>query len=276
MDIKPFISSNKIARPSFGYYDPIQSDNIVILAATLEDGGSLEITPESEPFVEKWGESVKSYVISEFYESALKTKNKNDSYPFEIAENMTPLYSLWVFMWGIVTLKEVHEIPIPQELCDKWAQKYSDIRIKDYGKYTVNIGEYFREIFPKLWVIALAASTIQPDDLELKAVDETFATDFVSHFLESIFPDVIFRVGITNRELSFEFLDLEKAIWYFVAELYYRTKVTSALLELPTEVFKQLSDMRLDFEDEGGAWHKWPITDSSELTRGTYSVTELP
>lgn len=112
--------------------------------------------------------------------------------------------------------------------------------------------------------------------MEPEEIDTAFATNFVSHFLESILPDVIFRVGITHGELSFEFLDLEKAIWHFIAELHYNTEVTSKVLELPPEIFMQLSDMKLDFEDEGGAWHKWPITDSSELTRGTYSVVELP
>ena len=87
---------------------------------------------------------------------------------------------------------------------------------------------------------------------------------------------MIFRVGITNGELSFEFLDLEKAIWYFIAELHYSIEVTSRMLELPSEIFTQLSEMQLVPPEGGGAWHKWPITDSSELTRGTYSVVELP
>lgn len=276
MDVKPFISSNKLTKPSFGHSEHVQNDNIVILAAVLEDDGSIEIPAEAEPFVEKWGAVVKSYVVEEFYHSVPKKYKSNYLCLFEIAEHMSPLYSLWVFMWGIATNKGLHKTPVPQELCDEWAQKYSDIRLKDGQEYSINIGEYIREIFPKLWVISLTASTIQPDELEPKEIDTVFATNFVSHFLESILPDVIFRVGITNGELSFEFLDLEKAIWYFVAELYYRTKVTSALLELPPEVFKQLSDMKLDFEDEGGAWHKWPITDSSELARGTYSVVEFP
>lgn len=107
MDIKPFISSNKIARPSFGYYDPIQSDNIVILAATLEDEGSLEITPESEPFVEKWGAVVKSYVIEEFYHSVPKKYKSDYLCLFEIVEHMSPLYSLG-FLCGVSSPTKVY------------------------------------------------------------------------------------------------------------------------------------------------------------------------
>lgn len=276
MDAKPFISSNKLTKPSFGHSEHIQNDNIVILAATLEDEGYVEIPPEAEPFVEKWGAVVKSYVVEEFYHSVPKKDKSDYLCLFEIAEHMSPLYSLWVFMWGIATTKGLHTTPAPQELCDEWAQKYSDIRLKDYQEYSINIGEYIKEIFPKLWVIALAASTIQPDDLEPKEIDTTFATNLVSHFLESILPDVIFRVGITHGELSFEFLDLEKAIWHFIAELYYNTEVTSKVLELPSEIFIQLSEMQLVPPEGGGAWHKWPITSSSELTHGMYSVTELP
>ena len=47
MDVKPFISSNKLTKPSFGHSEHIQNDNIVILAATLEDEGYVEIPPEA-------------------------------------------------------------------------------------------------------------------------------------------------------------------------------------------------------------------------------------
>lgn len=69
MEVKPFISSDKLTKPSFGHSEHVQNDNIVILAAILEDEGYVEIPPETEPFVEKWGAVVKSYVVEDFYHS---------------------------------------------------------------------------------------------------------------------------------------------------------------------------------------------------------------
>jgi hypothetical protein len=51
MDAKPFINGNKLTKPDFGYYRPIQNDNIVILAATLEGDDSIEVPPDVEPFI---------------------------------------------------------------------------------------------------------------------------------------------------------------------------------------------------------------------------------
>ena len=60
MDAKPFINGNKLTKPDFGYYRPIQNDNIVILAATLEGDDSIEVPPEVEPFIKAWGTLSKS------------------------------------------------------------------------------------------------------------------------------------------------------------------------------------------------------------------------
>lgn len=275
MDAKPFINGNKLTKPDFGYYRPIQNDNIVILAATLEGDDSIEVPPEVEPFIKAWGYAVKIYVIGEYFSNIPK---EDDSTPRIIKEtkHMSSLYALWVSMWAIATVRDVHEIPAPQELYEEWARKYSDIRTQRTQGYFINLSEYVRELFPKLWVVALAASTIQRDDTELKEIDTVFATNFVSRFLGAILPDVIFKVGVTRGQRSFDYIDLEIAIWYFIAELHYRTEVTPGLLELPTEVFAQLSDMRPHTEDSERAWHKITTKNSTYLPDSMYSITELP
>lgn len=274
MDAKPFINGNKLTKPDFGYYRPIQNDNIVILAATLEGDDSIEVPPEVEPFIKAWGYAVKIYVIGEYFSNIPK---EDDSTPRIIKEtkHMSSLYALWVSMWAIATVRDVHEIPAPQELYEEWARKYSDIRTQRTQGYSINLSEYVRALFPKLWVVALAASTIQRDDTELKEIDTVFATNFVSRFLGAILPDVIFKVGVTRGQRSFDYIDLEIAIWYFIAELHYRTEVTPGLLELPTEVFAQLSDMRPHTEDGERAWHKITTKNSTYLPDSMYSITEL-
>lgn len=274
MEAKPFINGDKLTKPDFGYYRPIQNDNIVILAATLEGDDSIEVPPEVEPFIKAWGYTVKIYVIGEYFSNIPK---ENDSAPRIIKEtkHMSSLYSLWVSMWAIATVQDVHEIPVPQELCEEWVGKYSDIRTPKTQGYSINLGEYVRALFPKLWAVALAASTIQRDDTELKEIDTAFATNFVSRFLGAILPDVIFKVG-ARGDRSFDYLDLEITIWYFVAELHYRTEVTPDLLQLPTEVFAQLSDMRPHAEDGERVWHKITTKNSTYLSSELYSITELP
>lgn len=275
MDAKPFINGNKLTKPEFGYCRPIQNDNIVILAATLEGDDSIEVPPEVEPFIKAWGYAVKIYVIGEYFSNIPK---EDDSTPRIIKEtkHMSSLYALWVSMLAIATVRDVHEIPAPRELYEEWARKYSDIRTQKTQGYSISLSEYVRALFPKLWVVALAASTIQRNDTELKKIDTVFATNFVSRFLGAILPDVIFKVGVTRGQRSFDYIDLEIAIWYFIAELHYRTEVTPGLLELPTEVFTQLSDMRPHTEDSERAWHKITTKNSTYLPDRMYSITELP
>lgn len=169
----------------------------------------------------------------------------------------------------------MHETPVPQELCEEWAEKYSDIRTPKTQRYSINLSEYVRALFPKLWAVALAASTIQRDSTELKGIDTVFAANFLSRFLGAILPDIIFKVGACGDQ-SFDYLDLEITMWYFVAELHYRTEVTPGLLELPTEVFTQLSDMRPHSEDSERVWHKITTMNSTHLPSELYSITELP
>lgn len=275
MDAKPFINGNKLAKPDFGYYRTIQNNNIVILAAALAEDDSVDVPPQVEPFVKAWGYAVKLYVIGEYYNSVPKGDNSS---PHTIKEtkNMSSLYTLWVSMWALATFRDVHEIPVPHELCEEWVGKYSDIRTPKTQGYSISLSEYVRALFPKLWVVALAASTIQRNDTELKKIDTVFATNFVSRFLGAILPDVIFKVGVTRGQRSFDYIDLEIAIWYFIAELHYRTEVTPGLLELPTEVFTQLSDMRPHTEDSERAWHKITTKNSTYLPDRMYSITELP
>lgn len=273
MDAKPFINGNKLTKPDFGYYRPIQNDNIVILAATLEGDDSIEVPPEVEPFIKAWGYAVKIYVIGEYFSNIPK---ENDSAPRIIKEtkHMSSLYSLWVSMWAIATVQDVHEIPVPQELCEEWVGKYSDIRTPKTQGYSISLGEYVRALFPKLWAVALAASTIQRDSKELKGVDTVFAANFLSRFLGAILPDIIFKVGARGKN-TFDYLDLEITMWYFVAELHYRTEVTPGLLELPTEVFAQLADMRPHSEESERVWHKLTTMNSTHLPGELYSITEL-
>ena len=274
MDAKPFINGNKLTKPDFGYYRTIQNDNIVILAAALAEDGAVDVPPQVESFIKAWGYAVKLYVIGEYYNSVPKGDNSTP-HSIKEAKNMSSLYALWVSMWALATVRNIHEIPVPQELCEEWAGKYSDIRVNDTQKYSINLSEYVRALFPKLWAVALAASTIQRDDTELKEIDTVFATNFVSRFLGAVLPDVIFKVGVTRGRRSFDYLDLEITIWYFVAELHYRTEVTPRLLELPTEVFTQLSDMRPHAEDGERAWHKITTKNSTYLPDSMYSITEL-
>ena len=117
-------------------------------------------------------------------------------------------------------------------------------------------------------------SIIQRDSTELKGIDTVFAANFLSRFLGAILPDIIFKVGARGGR-SFDYLDLEITIWYFVAELHYRTEVTPDLLQLPTEVFTQLSDMRPHSEDSERVWHKITTMNSTYLSSELYSITEL-
>jgi hypothetical protein len=134
------------------------------------------------------------YVIGEYLSNIPK---ENDSSPRIIKEtkHMSSLYALWVSMWAIAAVRDVHETPVPQELCEEWAEKYSDIRTPKTQRYSINLSEYVRALFPKLWAVALAASTIQRDSTELKGIDTVFAANFLSRFLGAILPDIIFKVG---------------------------------------------------------------------------------
>lgn len=251
--VKPFLTNNKLASPNHQYASHTQSDMAVILNATQTNENMVTIPLECEPFLELWGGVVSHYVY-QAYEQVTNDEVNNVGVLLP-SRHMCPMYSLWVTMFFLANNKDIYTMPPNRALYTDWLDKFRNITVEQADeKYTVDLSEYFEEVFPKLWTIAVTVSALRPLDLTYKSFSTFFAKDFLGKYLSAMYPYVVNWVYRNQLDTlkAFEYVNLEYYFWKFITILYDRAEVNQEMLQLPDEVFLNLVGVNTIYDLEEG------------------------
>lgn len=255
MNIKPFLINNKLASPNHQYVSHTQSDMAVILDATQTNENMVTIPLECEPFLELWG-SVVSHYVYQAYEQVTASDDENNRVDvLAPSRHMCPMYSLWVTMFFLANNKGIYAMSPNRALYTEWLDKLRNITVKQADEiYSVDLGEYFEEVFPKLWTIAVTVSGLRPLDLTYKSFSAIFAKDFLGKYLSAMYPYVVNWVYRNQLDTlkAFEYVNLEYYFWKFITILYDRAEVNQEMLQLPDEVFRNLVGLNTIYDLEEG------------------------
>ena len=254
--VKPFLTNNKLASPNHQYASHTQNNLAIILDATQTNENMVIIPLECEPFLELWGFVVSHYVY-QAYEQVTTSDDDECSYAEALApsRHMCPMYSLWVTLFFLANNKDIHTMSPNRALYTDWLDKFRNITVEQADeRYVVDLGEYFEEVFPKLWTIAVTVSGLRPLDLTYKSFSTFFAKDFLGKYLSTMYPYVVNWVYRNQLDTlkAFEYVNLEYYFWKFITILYDRAEVNQEMLQLPDEVFRNLVEVNTIYDLEEG------------------------
>lgn len=253
VNVKPFLINNKLASPNHQYVSHTQSDIAVILNATQTNENMVTIPLGCEPFLEHWG-----FIVSHYVYRAYEQVTNGEAHTAEALApscHMCPMYSLWVTMFFLSANKDIHTMSPNRDFYTEWLEKFRNITVEQADEvYSVDLGEYFEDVFPKLWTIAVTVSGLRPLDLTYKSFSTIFAKDFLGKYLSAMYPYVVNWVYRNQLDTlkAFEYVNLEYYFWKFITILYDRAEVNQEMLQLPDEVFRNLAGVNTIYDLEEG------------------------
>lgn len=252
---KPFLINNKLAVPNHQYVSHTQSDMAVILDATRTNENMVTIPLVCESFMKPWG-SVVSHYVNQAYEQVIASDGENNRVGvLAPSRYMCPMYSLWVTLFFLSANKDIHTMSPNRDFYTEWLEKFRNITVEQADEvYSVDLGEYFEDVFPKLWTIAVTVSGLRPLDLTYKSFSTIFAKDFLGKYLSAMYPYVVNWVYRNQLDTlkAFEYVNLEYYFWKFITILYDRAEVNQEMLQLPDEVFRNLAGVNTIYDLEEG------------------------
>lgn len=255
VNVKPFLTNNKLASPNHQYAHHTQNNLAVILDATYTNENMVTVLPVCEPFLELWGSVVSGYVYQTYERITSSDDEANRMEALVPSRHMCPMYSLWATMFFLATNDGIYTMPPNRTFYVEWLEKFSDITVEQGDEiYSVDLSEYFEEVFPKLWTIAVTASALRPLDLTYKSFSTFFAHDFLGKYLNAMYPCVVqwvYRNKLDSLK-AFEYANLEYYFWKFITVVYDCVDVNKDILKLPNEVFYNLVGVNDVYDLEGG------------------------
>ena len=254
-NVKPFLINNKLASPNHQYANHTQNNLAITLEATYTNENMVTVPTECEPFLEQWG-NVVSHYVNQAYEQVTASDDENNRVDvFAPSRHMCPMYSLWAAMFFLATNKDIYTMSPNRDLYTEWLDKFRNITIEQADeKYTVDLSEYFEEVFPKLWTIAVTASALRPVDLTYKSFSTFFAKDFLEKYLNAIYDYIVLWVYRNKLDSlkAFDYVNLEYYFWKFITVVYDCVDVNKDMLKLPNEVFYNLVGVNDVYDLEDG------------------------
>ena len=253
--VKPFLTNNKLASPNHQYAHHTQNNLAITLEATYTNENMVTVPMECEPFLELWGFVVSHYVNQAYEQVTASDDEENRVDELAPSRYMCPMYSLWVAMFFLVNNKDIYTMSLNRDLYTEWLEQFRNITVEQADeKYTVDLSEYFEEVFPKLWTIAVTVSALRPLDLTYKSFSTFFAKDFLGKYLSAMYPYVVNWVYRNQLDTlkAFEYVNLEYYFWKFITILYDRAEVNQEMLQLPDEVFRNLVGVNTIYDLEEG------------------------
>lgn len=253
--VKPFLTNNKLASPNHQYAHHTQNNLAITLEATYTNENMVTVPMECEPFLELWGFVVSHYVNQAYEQVTASDDEENRVDALAPSRYMCPMYSLWVAMFFLVNNKDIYTMSLNRDLYTEWLEQFRNITVEQADeKYTVDLSEYFEEVFPKLWTIAVTVSALRPLDLTYKSFSTFFAKDFLGKYLSAMYPYVVNWVYRNQLDTlkAFEYVNLEYYFWKFITILYDRAEVNQEMLQLPDEVFRNLVGVNTIYDLEEG------------------------
>ena len=254
--VKPFLINNKLASPNHQYAKHTQNNLAITLEATYTNENMVTVPTECEPFLESWG-SVVSHYANQAYEQVTDPEGDegNRAEVLVLSRGMCPMYSLWVTMFFLVANKDIRTMSPNRDFYTEWLEKFRNITVEQADeKYTVDLSEYFEEVFPKLWTIAVTASALRPIDLTYNSFSAFFAKDFLEKYLTIMYDHIVLWVYRNKLDTlkAFEYVNLEYYFWKFITVVYDRADVNKEMLKLPNEVFYNLVGVNDVYDLEDG------------------------
>ena len=253
--VKPFLINNKLASPNHQYASHTQNNLAVILDATYTNENMVTVPMECEPFLELWGSVVSHYVNQAYEQITSSDDEENRVDVLAPSRHMCPMYSLWVTVFFLANNKGIHTMSPNRDLYSEWLEKFRNITIEQADeKYTVDLSEYFEEVFPKLWTIAVVVSALRPVDLTYKSFSTFFAKDFLEKYLNAIYDYIVLWVYRNKLDSlkAFDYVNLEYYFWKFITVVYDCVYVNNDMLKLPNEVFYNLVGVNDVYDLEDG------------------------
>ena len=253
--VKPFLTNNKLASPNHQYASHTQNNLAIILDATQTNENMVIIPLDCGPVLEYWGIVVSHYVYQAYDQVTASDGEENRTGALVPSRHMCPMYSLWVTMFFLANNKDIHAMSPNRALYTDWLDKFRNITVEQADeRYVVDLGEYFEEVFPKLWTIAVTVSGLRPLDLTYKSFSTFFAKDFLGKYLSTMYPYVVNWVYRNQLDTlkAFEYVDLEYYFWKFITILYDRAEVNQEMLQLSDEVFRNLVGVNTIYDLEEG------------------------
>ena len=253
--VKPFLTNNKLASPNHQYASHTQSDMAVILNATQTNENMVTVPTECEPFLESWGSVVSHYVYQAYEQVTASDDEANSVEALMLSRHMCPMYSLWVTMFFMANNKDIHTMSPNRDFYTEWLERFSDITVEQADEtYSVDLSEYFEEVFPKLWTIAVVVSALRPLDLTYKSFSAFFAKDFLEKYLNAMYDHIVLWVYRNKLDSlkAFDYVNLEYYFWKFITVVYDRADVNKDMLKLPNEVFYNLVGVNDVYDLEDG------------------------
>lgn len=253
VNVKPFLINNKLASPNHQYAHHKQNNLAITLEATYTNENMVTVPMECEPFLELWGSVVSHYVYQAYEQVTNGEACKAEA--LLPSRHMCPMYSLWVTMFFLANNKDIHTMSPNRDFYTDWLDKFRNITVEQADeRYVVDLGEYFEEVFPKLWAIAVTVSGLRPLDLTYKSFSTIFAKDFLGKYLGAMYPYVVnwvYRNQLHTLKGS-EYVNLEYYFWKFITILYDRAEVNQEMLQLPDELFLNLVGVNTIYDLEEG------------------------
>jgi hypothetical protein len=253
--VKPFLIDNKLASPNHQYAHHKQNNLAITLEATYTNENMVTVPLECEPFLELWG-FVVSHYVNQAYEQVTASDDENNRVDvLAPSRYMCPMYSLWVTLFFLANNKDIHTMSPNRTLYTDWLDKFRNITVEQADEtYSVDLSEYFEEVFPKLWTIAVTVSGLRPLDLTYKSFSTFFAKDFPGKYLSTMYPYVVNWVYRNQLDTlkAFEYVNLEYYFWKFITVVYDRAEVNQEMLQLPDELFRNLVGVNTIYDLEEG------------------------
>lgn len=253
--VKPFLINNKLASPNHQYANHTQNNLAITLEATYTNENMVTVPTDREPFLESWG-SVVSHYVNQAYEQITSSDDEANRVEALIpSRHMCPMYSLWAVMFFLATNKDIHTMSPNRDLYAKWLERFSNITVEQANEtYSVDLGEYFEEVFPKLWTIAVTVSALRPLDLTYKSFSVFFAKDFLEKYLTAMYDHIVLWVYHNKLDSlkAFDYVNLEYYFWKFITVVYDCVDVNKDMLKLPNEVFYNLVGVNDVYDLEDG------------------------
>lgn len=254
-NVKPFLINNKLASPNHQYANHTQNNLAITLEATYTNENMVTVPPECEPFLELWGSVVSHYVNQAYEQVTASDGEESRAEALVPSHNMCPMYSLWITMFFLANNKDIHTMSLNRDLYSEWLEKFRNITVEQADEtYSVDLSEYFEEVFPKLWTIAVVVSALRPLDLTYKSFSVFFAKDFLDKYLNVIYNCIVLWVYRNKLDSlkAFDYVNLEYYFWKFITVVYDCVDVNKDMLKLPNEVFYNLVGVNDVYDLEDG------------------------
>ena len=253
--VKPFLINNKLASPNHQYVSHTQNNLAITLEATYTNENMVTVSTECESFLESWGNVVSHYVNQAYEQITSSDDEENRVDVLAPSRYMCPMYSLWVTMFFMANNKDIHTMSPNRDLYAEWLEKFRDITVEQADEtYSVDLSEYFEEVFPKLWTVAVTVSALRPLDLTYKSFSVFFAKDFLEKYLTAMYDHIVLWVYRNKLDSlkAFDYVNLEYYFWKFITVVYDRADVNKEMLKLPNEVFYNLVGVNDVYDLEDG------------------------